>query len=80
MLIRFLLRLKISRLSCMVKEMEANIIKYRKDMELMNNLYYCGGGDVDAYINEWTEGVRKKILACKRLIVRFQKKLDGMVG
>ena len=80
MLIRFLLRLKISRLSCMVKEMEANIIKYRNDMELINNLYYCGGGDVDAYINEWTEGVRKRIEACKRLIVRFQRKLDGVVG
>jgi hypothetical protein len=64
----------------MVKEMEANIIKYRKDMELMNNLYYCGGGDVDAYINEWTEGVRKRIEACKRLIVRFQRQLDGVVG
>jgi hypothetical protein len=64
----------------MVKEMEADIIKYRKDMELMNNLYYCGGGDVDAYINEWTEGVRKRIEACKRLIVRFQRKLDGVVG
>ncbi len=80
MLIKFLLRLKISRLSCMVKEMEANIIKYRNDMELINNLYYCGGGDVDAYINEWTEGVRKRIEACKRLIVRFQRKLDGVVG
>ena len=80
MLIRFLLRLKISRLSCMVKEMEANIIKYRSDMELMNNLYYCGRGDVDTYINEWTEGVRNKIEACKRLIVRFQSKLDGVVG
>ena len=80
MLIRFLLRLKISRLSCMVKEMEANIIKYRNDMELMNNLYYCGSGDVDTYINEWTEGVRKRIEACKRLIVRFQRKLDGVVG
>jgi hypothetical protein len=64
----------------MVKEMEANIIKYRNDMELINNLYYCGGGDVDAYINEWTEGVRKRIEACKRLIVRFQRKLDGVVG
>ena len=80
MLIRFLLRLKISKLSCMVKEMEADIIKYRNDMELMNNLYYCGSGDVDTYINEWTEGVRRKILACKRLIVRFQRKLDGVVG
>jgi hypothetical protein len=80
MLIRFLLRLKISKLSCMVKVMEANIIKYRKDMDLMNNLYYCGRGDVDTYINEWTEGVRKRIEACKRLIVRFQRKLDGVVG
>jgi hypothetical protein len=80
MLIKFLLRLKISRLSCMVKEMEVDIIKYRKDMELMNDLYYCGRGDVDTYINEWTEGVRKKILACERLIVRLQRKLDGVVG
>ncbi len=64
----------------MVKEMEADIIKYRSDMELINNLYYCGRGDVDAYINEWSDGVRKKIEACKRLIVRFQRKLDGVVG
>ena len=80
MLIRFLLRLKISRLSCMVKEMEANIIKYRKDMELMNNLYYCGSGDVDTYMSEWSEVVRKKIEACKRLKKKFELRLKGVVG
>jgi hypothetical protein len=49
-------------------------------MELMNNLYYCGGGDVDTYISEWSEGIYIKIEACERLKIRFQRQLDGVVG
>jgi len=63
--------------------MEADIIKYRSDMELMNNLYYCGGGDVDTYISEWLEGIYIKIEACHRLMMRYElrlNKLNGVVG
>jgi hypothetical protein len=60
--------------------MEADIIKYRIDMELVNNLYYCGGGDVESYIQEWSAGVYFKIEACERLKKSFQRQLDGVVG
>ena len=77
---RFIIVLKISSLSNKIKCMENDIIRYRQDMELVNNLYYCGQGDVDTYIQECSVGVYRKISACRRLIRRFQKKLDGVVG
>jgi hypothetical protein len=77
---RFIIGMKISSLSNKIRSMEADIIKYRIDMELMNNLYYCGGGDVDTYISEWSEGIYIKIEACERLKIRFQRQLDGVVG
>ena len=80
MLERFIIVLKISSLSNKIKCMENDIIRYRQDMELVNNLYYCGQGDVDTYIQEWSHGIYRKISACRRLIRRFQKKLDGVVG
>lgn len=83
MLTRFIIRMKVGRLSCMVKSMENNIFKYRRDMNLMNDLYYCGRGDVDSYINEWSNDVYWKIAACERLKSRFERqldKLDGVVG
>ena len=52
-------------------------------MELINNLYYCGQGDVDTYIQEWTEVAYRKVAACERLMVRFElrlNKLNGVVG
>jgi hypothetical protein len=52
-------------------------------MELMNNLYYCGRGDVDSYINEWSQAIHFKILACERLMLRYDRKLsklNGVVG
>jgi hypothetical protein len=60
--------------------MENDMIKYRHDMELMNDLYYCGRGDVDSYINEWCADVNKKIEACSRLMSRFERHLDRLNG
>ena len=80
---RFIIRMKIGRLSSMVKSMEKDIFRYRRDMELMNDLYYCGRGDVDSYINEWSYDIYRKILACDRLRRRFERqldKLDNVVG
>ena len=75
---RFIINMKIGRLSCMVKAMEKDIFRYRRDMELMNDLYYCGRGDVDSYINEWCADVNKKIEACDRLRLRFERQLDRL--
>jgi hypothetical protein len=75
---RFIINMKISRLSSMVKAMEKDIFRYRRDMELMNDLYYCGRGDVDSYINEWSYDIYRKILACDRLRVRFERQLDRL--
>jgi hypothetical protein len=77
---RFIIGMKISSLSNKIRSMESGLIKYRNDMELVNNLYYCGGGDVDSYIQEWSAGVHMKIEACERLKIRFQRQLDGVVG
>lgn len=49
-------------------------------MELINDLYYCGRGDVDSYINEWSNEVYWKISACDRLKMRLEKRLLGVVG
>jgi hypothetical protein len=60
--------------------MENDIMKYRNDMELMNNLYYCGRGDVETYINEWSVEVYNKIEVCNRLMRRYEKRLDRLNG
>jgi len=75
---RFIINMKIGRLSCMVKAMENDIFKYRRDMNLMNDLYYCGRGDVDSYINEWSLDIYRKIAACERLKSRLSKQLDRL--
>ena len=80
MLVRFIIGIKIILLSNKIVMMENNIIKYRRDMELMNDLYYCGRGDVDSYINEWSNEVYWKILACERLKKRLEMRLLGVVG
>ena len=77
---RFILILKISSLSNRIKCMENDIMKYRNDMELMNNLYYCGRGDVETYINEWSVEVYNKIEVCNRLMRRYEKRLDRLNG
>jgi hypothetical protein len=80
---RFTITMKIASLSNKIKSMENDIINYRQDMELINNLYYCGRGDVDTYIVEWSQAIHFKILACSRLKFRFEdqlNKLNGVVG
>jgi tRNA(His) 5'-end guanylyltransferase len=77
---RFIIGIKISLLSNKIVMMENNIIKYRRDMELMNDLYYCGRGDVDSYINEWSNEVYWKISVCERLKKRLEMRLLGVVG
>jgi tRNA(His) 5'-end guanylyltransferase len=77
---RFIIGIKISLLSNKIKSMEDTIFRYRRDMELVNNLYYCGRGDVDSYINEWSNEVYWKISACERLKMRLEKRLLGVVG
>jgi hypothetical protein len=77
---RFIIGIKISLLSSKIDMMEDNIIKYRRDMELVNDLYYCGRGDVDDYIDQWSSDMVRKILACQRLKLRLEKRLSGVVG
>jgi hypothetical protein len=63
--------------------MEKDIMTYRHDMKLINNLYYCGRGDVDKYIDEWSGHVYWRIAACTRLMERYERKmnkLNGVVG
>ena len=80
---RLIINMKISKLSNMIKAMERDIINYRYDMNLMNDLYYCGRGDVDTYIDQWSNDVYFKIAACDRLRRRYERhmdKLNGVVG
>ena len=77
---RFILILKINSLSNKIKSMENDIINYRYDMMLMNDLYYCGRGDVETYINDWCVDFNKKIEACNRLMARFERRLDRLNG
>jgi hypothetical protein len=80
---RFTITMKIASLSNKIKSMENDIINYRQDMNLVNDLYYCGRGDVDTYINEWSQAIHFKILACERLMLRYDRrlsKLNGVVG
>ena len=77
---RFILNMKISSLSNKIKSMENDIINYRQDMNLVNDLYYCGCGDVDSYINEWSQAIHFKILACERLMLRYDRKLNKLNG
>ena len=77
---RFILTMKISSLSNKIKSMESDILKYSHDMTLMNDLYYCGRGDVDSYINEWSEEIYWKFAACHRLMERYDRKLNSVVG
>ena len=77
---RFILILKISRLSNKIKCMENDIMRYRQDMFILNDLYYCGSGDVEAYIEQWSNGIYWKIAACVRLMERFSRRLDKLNG
>lgn len=80
MLERFIIRIKIWRLSTKIKSMEGLIFRYKVDMELKNQIYYCGSGDVDIYIEEMCYLLYTKISACHRLLTRYESRLDGVVG
>ncbi len=80
MLVRFLIRLKICRLSSKIRSMETMLINIRYDAYLKNNIYYAGRGDVDSYLSDVCYNIYFKIAACQRLLDRYQKKLDGVVG
>ncbi len=80
---KFILVLKIGRLSFMVRSMEKDIISYKNDMVLMNDLYYCGRGDVDKAMVQWMNEIYFKIAACVRLKEKYERildKLNGVVG
>ena len=83
MFFRFKIRIKMARLYNKIKVMESDILKFRLDARIMNELYYCGRGDVDKYVNDWSGTVYFKIAACQRLLDRYDRKLmelDGVVG
>lgn len=77
---RFMITMKIASLSNKIKCMENDIMTYKQDMTLINDLYYCGRGDVDTYINQWSVEVYRKIAACNRLMLRYEKRLDRLNG
>ena len=77
---RFILRLKICRLSNMIITIEGNIMTYRADMKIMNDLYYAGRGDVKEFTESWCGEAYWKIAACHRLKCIFQKRLMAVVG
>ena len=80
MLERFIIRVKMWRLSTKIKSMEGLIFRYRVDMELKNQIYYCGSGDVDIYVEDMCHLLYTKISACHRLLSRYERRLDGVVG
>lgn len=75
---RLILNIKISSLSCKIKSMEKDIMSYRMDMKIINDLYYAGRGDVQKHTDEWCNFVYWKIAACHRLMERFEKQLDKL--
>lgn len=80
MFTRFILRMKIYRLSTRIKSIEALIMRYRYDQELKNQIYYCGSGDVDAWVDEMSHMLFNKVVACQRLMNRYEKRLDELDG
>ena len=75
-----MLRVKICRLSNMIITIEKNIMAYRMDMRIINDLYYCGRGDVKDFTEKWCGEAYWKIAACHRLIGIYERKLDVVVG
>jgi len=71
---------KISSIKCKIKRLEKSIIDFRSDMMLKNDLYYCGRGDVKSFVDEHCHIIYFRIAAYDRLLMRYQKNLDGVVG
>jgi hypothetical protein len=80
MLVRIKLRIKIIILNRMISRIESDILSYRYDMGLKNHLYYCGLGDVNLWSESYCNYLYYRIAVCNRLVVRYTKKLDGVVG
>ena len=80
MLEKFVIKMKIGRLSFKIRSMENDILRYRQDMRILNDLYYCGRGDIDKFINDWSNVVYFRIAACNRLMSRFERQLDRLNG
>lgn len=78
MLEKFMIKMKIGRLSFRISSMENEILRYRQDMSILNDLYYCGRGDIDRFINDWSNVVYFRIEACRRLMIRFERHLDRL--
>jgi len=66
-------KMKVAILDHRIRVLEMNIFKYRYDMTIMNNLYYCGRGDVDDLVNRWADSVYFRIEAMKRLRDRLSR-------
>lgn len=77
---RFMIKVKIYNLSSRIRLIESDIISYRMDMVIMNDLYYCGRGDVSEFSDKWCGEAYWKIAACNRLIERLRLRLDIVVG
>lgn len=80
MLWRIKLRIKIRILSNIVRRIEAEIINYRYDMRIQNELYYCGRGDLELWCENYCNYLYWRISVCQRLINMYKCKLDGVVG
>lgn len=70
---------KIKCIKKKIKRLENSIIDFRHDMHLKNNLYYCGRGDVDKFVDESCHHVYMKISAYDRLLARYQR-MSVVVG
>ena len=77
---RFILRMKLCFLSNKIRAIESDIMKIRLDASLVNDLYYCGRGDVDTFTKQLVGIMYWKIAACERLMSRYEMKLNGVVG
>lgn len=77
---RFIIRVKIYRLSNMIITIENDIMTYRTDMKIINELYYAGRGDVESFTENWCNEAYWKIAACHRLKQSLEKRLKFVVG
>jgi hypothetical protein len=71
-----MIKVKIYNLSNRIRLIESDIIDYRMDMMIINDLYYCGRGDVEEFTDRFCSDSYRKILACNRLIQRLRLRLD----
>lgn len=73
---RIIISLKISwkiyYLTRKIESIKSDILIYKADMVLINQIYYCGRGDVDAFTYDYLSDAYFKIFACRRLIAKLQ--------